>query len=395
LVRLSAALGWKAPAGPYGPASAGGAGNTNIIVVVSGHLRYGLIVDALHDSEEIVVKPLGKHLKDCRCFAGATILGDGQVALILDVAGLASQASLVTREHEERTERVEATAAAGSISRAMLLFTNAATEQFAVPMERISRLERVSSDQIDSVGGQEVLQFRGNSLTLLGLENHIKARPRPQQQRLYVIVFKAAQREIGLIAPCLTDIRGVPADVDTSTFREPGVVGSLVLDGKTTRLLDLLELTRAAHPEWFRDAPATETPKGRGPTVLLAEDSGFFRKQMVGLLQADGYNVLACENGQMAWEALCEPGESYDLIVTDLDMPRMNGFDLARKVKDDPRLRGLPIIAVTSLASDEDIERGREAGIDEYLIKLDRDRLMASVAERLRSTTGASAGRPR
>ncbi|MEN6452279.1 MAG: chemotaxis protein CheW [Thermoguttaceae bacterium] len=383
LVRPTDALDLSRHTGPeaHGETSAGR--NTNIIVVESGHLRYGLIVDALHDSEEIVVKPLGKNMKDCRCFAGATILGDGQVALILDVAGLASQAALTIREDKEHTDGVESIAGS-SDSQSMLLFANATNEQFAVPMGLISRLERIRSDQIDTVGGQEVLQYRGMSLTLLSLERYIQAQPRQQQQRLYVIVFRVGNREIGLIAPQLTDIRAVPTEIDATTFREPGVVGSLVLEGKTIRMLDLLELCRVAHPDWFENVSAEQTPIAQAPTILLAEDSGFFRKQMVNLLQADGYNVLACEDGQVAWDTLRQPGQPYDLIVTDLEMPHMNGFDLATKVKGDPNLRRLPIIAVTSLASEDDIERGRRAGIDEYLIKLDRDQLMATIAERLR-----------
>ena len=173
----------------------------NIIVVESSHLRYGLVVDTLHDSEEIVVKPLGRHIKNCRCFAGATILGDGQVTLILDVGGLAAQANLTVREEKDRMESSETSAETAENSQAMLLFTNDPSEQFAVPMGMISRLERIRSDQIDHVGGQEVLQYRGASLPLLSLEKHVKALPRPQQARLYVVVFRIGQREIGLVAP--------------------------------------------------------------------------------------------------------------------------------------------------------------------------------------------------
>ncbi len=191
----------------------------------------------------------------------------------------------------------------------------------------------------------------------------------------------------------MTDIRRISTDIDATTFREAGVIGSLLLDGRTTRLLDLLELTRAVHADWFHDAPAADSRQGDAPTILLAEDSSFFRKQLTGFLQADGYNVLACEDGQVAWDVLCHPGKPCDLIVTDLEMPNLNGFDLARKVRNTPALRHLPIIAVTSLASDENVERGTQAGIDDYHIKLDRDRLMATVTERFRTATPASAGR--
>ncbi|MBN1396156.1 MAG: chemotaxis protein CheW [Pirellulales bacterium] len=364
--------------------------NINIIVVEYGLLRYGVIVDALHDSEEIVVKPLGKHMKDCRCFAGATILGDGQVALIVDVAGLASQVSLHTRDAKELAGEVESTAAAAADNQTMLLFTNAETEQFAVPMGLISRLERIRSDQIDKVGGQEVLQYRGVSLPLLSLENHINALPRPEQERLYVIVYRIGQREIGLIAPQLTDIRQMSTDIDTTTFQEKGVIGSLVLDNKATRMLDLLELTRSAHAEWIQDIPAEGERVGDAPTILLAEDSSFFRKQLAGFLQAEGYNVLACEDGKVAWDVLCHPGKPCDLIVTDLEMPNLNGFDLAQRVRNTPSLTHIPIIAVTSLASDEDVERGKIVGIDDYHIKLDRERLVATVADYLHAAARTS-----
>jgi two-component system chemotaxis sensor kinase CheA len=367
----------------------------NIIVVESNHLRYGLVVDTLHDSEEIVVKPLGKHIKNCRCFAGATILGDGQVALILDVGGVAAQASLTVREQKELREGSEASAETAENSQAMLLFTNDPSEQFAVPMGIISRLERIRSDQIDHVGGQEVLQYRGASLPLLSLEKHVKALPRPQQSRLHVVVFRIGQREIGLVAPQLTDIRRVSTNIDASTFREAGIIGSLVLDGKATRLLDLIELTRAARPDWVGNAPAAESGPSGTATILLAEDSSFFRKQLTDFLQADGYNVLACEDGQVAWDVLCHSGRMCDLIVTDLEMPHLNGFELASKVRNTPAIRHLPIIAVTSLASDEDVDRGKQVGINDYHIKLDRERLMATVAERLRSAARTSSARDR
>ena len=353
-------------------------------------MRYGLVVDGLHDSEEIVVKPLGRHMKSCRCFAGATILGDGQVALILDVAGIAAQSHLMLRADKDRPEGGEMATEVGGDSQAVLLFANGAAEHFALPMELVSRLERIRSDQIDSVGGCDVLQYRGTCLPLLTLEKQIKAAPRPQNGILYVAVFKVARREVGLIVPQLTDIRTIPTDIDTETFREPGVIGSLVVNGKATRLLDLFELTRAARPDWFSDTPTAENREGRSTTIVLAEDSDFFRKQLAGFLESESYTVIACEDGQIAWDTLSQPGQPCDLIITDLEMPRLSGFELTRKIKADPALRHLPVIAVTSLASEEDMERGRQAGIDEYLVKLDRERLMSAVRERLRLAARAS-----
>ena len=128
---------------------------------------------------------------------------------------------------------------------------------------------------------------------------------------------------------------------------------------------------------------------------MLAKDSSFFRKQLTSFFQDDGYKVLACEDGQVAWDVLCHSGQMCDLIVTDLEMPHLDGFELASKVRNTPAIRHLPIIAVTSLASDEDVDRGKQVGINDYHIKLDRERLMATVAERLRSASRTANSRDR
>lgn len=357
----------------------------NIIVVETGRLRYGLIVDGLHDSQEIVVKPLGRHMKGCTSLAGATILGDGRVALILDVAGIAVHAKLAAPGSDVAQREENAARRLAVETQTVLLFTNDPAEQFAVPMGLISRIERIRLEQIDSVGGQEVLQYRGTSLPLLALERHIRAKPRPNRAKLYVVVFAIARREIGLIVPDLVDIRDVTMEVDDVTFREPGVMGSVVLENKTTRLVDLFELAQAAHPEWFAARPTSEAADATPSLILLAEDSGFFRKQIEELMRAEGYEVVACEDGVSAWNALQEPERRFDLVITDIEMPNMNGYELTTHIKRDPQFAHLPVIAVTSLAGEEDVQRGIESGVDEYHVKLDKEGLRTAVARQIRA----------
>lgn len=357
----------------------------HVVVVEAGQLRYGLVVDEMHDSEEIVVKPLGRHLKQCHYIAGATILGDGEVALILDVAGIASAANLRVDEGRDSNLETMLEADASDNLQTLLLFRNHSSEQFAIPMGLVSRIERVRADQIDSVGGQELLQFRGASLTLLRVEQVIRARAAELNDRLYVVVFDLRGREVGLIVPLLDDIRRIGGKIDVMTFHEKGVAGSMVIDGHATRILDLYELSRLAHPEWFVETENPKAPSRTKPTtpkLLLAEDSKFFQRQVVGFLENAGYDVTVAEDGQHALDLL-EDGLEVHLIITDIEMPRIDGLEFCRRVKADSRWSQLPVIALTSLAGTEDIRRGYEVGVTDYQVKMDRERLIASVSDLL------------
>ncbi len=353
----------------------------NIIVVETGQTRFGLIVDGLHDSEEIVVKPLGRHCKSSRCLSGATILGDGHVALILDVAGIAANTQLRSGG-ESLAEK-----AAGSLGsensedeQAVLLFRNHPKEHFAVSMDLIARIERIRTDQIDSVGGQELLQYRSTTLPLLRLENSISAEPAEIEEHVYVVVFNLGDREVGLVAPSLDDICSVPTDVDTMTFREKGVIGSVVIEEHATRLINLFELAELAHSEWFEDREVVVcNEEGRVPHILLAEDSAFFRRQVQGVFEEQGYRVEACEDGLIAWEKLASGAYDFDIVVTDIEMPNMNGFELCQRIKDAAEHKHLPVIALTSLAASADIQRGIDVGIDDYQIKMDREKLLTAL----------------
>ncbi len=359
----------------------------NIIVVETGEQRFGVVVDALHDSEEIVVKPLGRHLQNCPCLSGATILGDGHVALILDVAGIAAHENVCC---SEKLNKENNQAAQNGVERQqMLLFSNHEAEHFAVTMDVISRIDRIRADQIDSVGGQELLQYRNSTMSLLRLENCITAKTTEPTERLYVIVFEVSGNEVGLIAPRLEDIQNISMNIDTVTFVERGVMGSMVLEEKTTRFIDLFELAEIAHPEWFKQHEVVVVEEDDSPpTVLLAEDSGFFRKQVAAMISERGYTVIDCEDGLIAWETLQSNEYEFDVVVTDIEMPNMDGFELSGRVKQSEKWGHLPIIALTSLAGSADIQRGIEVGIDDYQIKMDRDKLLNSLSNFVGSKAG-------
>ncbi len=365
----------------------------NVVLVDTGAFEYGLVVDELHDTVEIVVKPLGRHLKGIPDYAGATILGDGRVAVILDVAGLAARVAL-TAGAAEALSRQEAADAASGERHSLLLFQNAPGEVCAVPIEQVSRIERVRTEQIEYLGGRRTMQHRGASLPVVTLHDAAAVGELTQEQRWVVIVFESMGQPLGLLAAEPLDMVEAALAIDTVTLRQPGVAGSAVLKNRTILILDIFDLAAAARPEWAQQlAPAA--PMGNAtsvaPTVLVADDSDFFRSQVQRLAEAVGCRVLAAEDGQAAWELLDQHAGDVCLVATDIEMPRLDGLALTRQIRADQRFAGLPIIALSSLAGEEEIARGMAAGVTEYQVKLNKDELTESIRKAVRETANGPA----
>ncbi|MBF0120862.1 MAG: chemotaxis protein CheW [Desulfobacterales bacterium] len=362
----------------------------NIAVVSAGAFKYGLVVDQLKDSEEIVVKPLGRHLKGCSGYAGATIMGDGRVVLILDVAGLAQMAGLSSMEGTDRVGEAAKLAREAEKDKkdraSLLVFRIAEDEQFSVPLSLVERIERINASDVEHVGGKRVIQYRGGSLPLIELKEVSNVKPLPQRKQHEVIVFRITGKEVGLLATPPVDAVDVSVSIDSATLRQPGIIGSAIINKHTTLMIDIFEVVKIMNPAWF-DEKTNEKIMSRKSqaTILFPEDSNFFRKQVKSFLEEDGYIVIEAIDGKSAWDILQERVEEIDIVVTDLEMPNMDGFELTSLIKNDERFSHLPVIALTSLASDEDQAKGKAVGIDSYMIKLEREKLLDCIKEYLSS----------
>ncbi|MGD9187788.1 MAG: chemotaxis protein CheW, partial [Desulfobacteraceae bacterium] len=361
----------------------------NIVVVSTGAMKYGLVVDELNDSEEIVVKPLGRDLKKCKGYAGATIMGDGRVALILDVSNLAQMAGLMSIEATSRAAEVaqaEMEANRASLDKqALLIFRNAEDEQFAAPLNLVERIEKIKQTDVENVGGKRVIKYRGGTLPLFSIDEVAAVKPLGDLDNMLVIVFVVADREVGLMAMGPVDAQEINLDIDGTTLRQEGIMGSAIINDQTTLLVDIFEIVKTLNPQWFETSEVPQNDKGEAPTILFAEDSSFFRTQVKGSIEKEGFNVIEAEDGVIAWDLLQENADSISLVVTDIEMPNMDGFSLTKQIKQSPAFSHLPVIALTTLAGEEDIARGAKVGIDDYQIKLDREKLMNSIHNFLRS----------
>jgi two-component system chemotaxis sensor kinase CheA len=350
-----------------------------IVVVNTGAMKYGLVVDYFLTGEEIVVKPLGRHLKGLPEYAGATIMGDGTVALIVDAAGLAAKAQLANVNAARKAEE-EAVNDKLVENRPFLLFHNGREELCATPLENVVRVEKVTRKQVESIGGKRTMQYRGIFLPLVTLSDVARVGSMDDDQELAVIVTMVGEREVGLLAAMPVDVIETKATIDTVTHRQTGIAGSTIMRDQTVLVADIFELAQTAFPEWNLQRSAETAQSSHSVCqLLLAEDSDFFRAQVKRYLESDGFAVIEAEDGEVAWKLLQEHGDTVHAVVTDVEMPNLTGLGLATRIRQDARLAHLPILALTSLASEEDIAKGKAAGVDDYQIKLDRDNLLVSL----------------
>ncbi len=353
----------------------------NLMVVSTGAMQYGLVVDELHDSEEIVIKPLGRHFSNCSGYAGATIMGDGSVALILDVSGLAHLADLVSVEGSERSLQLSAEQqAVNEDEQSLLLFRCGADQQFCVPQALVQRIEKIASSEIELHGDQRVVQYREATLPLFSIDQVANVQPLAESAGHLVVVFVLGGREIGLLATPPVDVITIDVEFDRGTLVQPGIMGSAIIRGVTTQMVDIFAIVEAVHPDWFEKR---KIDRGNAPTILYAEDSIFFRNQVKGFIEDAGYQVIEAEDGEVAWDLMQQHAADIAMVVTDIEMPKMNGFELTERIRADERFNALPVIAMTTLAGQDDVQRGKAVGIDDYQIKLDRERLMESIYQRL------------
>lgn len=240
LVRLDRTLGLE---------SGEESSSASVVVLRAGTKEYGLVVDQLHDNEEIVVKPLSNFLKSCKWFAGATILGDGSVAMILDAQGLLKKSGIHLEALEEELARQDAQRAEEDTleTRSLLIFGNGDEEQFALPLEEVKRLERIQATDIERVGHMEFTQHRGRSIPLVRLESLLPVAPPPGvEQDIFLLIPRTSTVEAGIVATRIIDTIQSNAVPDPGQVRQPGLLGSSILSGRMTLFLSTQELLTSA-----------------------------------------------------------------------------------------------------------------------------------------------------
>ncbi len=344
-----------------------------VVVIQVGAQLFGVLVESVFRTEEIVVKPMSSLLRDIALFSGNTILGDGSVIMIIDPNALGSKVGSV----EEDTERAgAATATAGQIEgdkTALLLFRAGSDTMKAVPLSLITRLEEIGRDAIEHCNGEDVVQYRGALMPLVYMQGERRPREDGAQP---VLVFTEDGTPVGLAIDEIVDIVEVELDIELKT-EDPGVIGAAIIRGKAAEIVDVSHYLGQA---LGRRLSGSRGRDSRTIELLLVDDSQFFRNMLAPLLKASGYDVTLAASAPEALGFL-EAGASFDLIVSDLDMPVMDGIQLAERLKSDPRWAGIPLVALSSHTNPLLIEQARAAGFASYVGKFDRQSLMSTLQD--------------
>jgi two-component system chemotaxis sensor kinase CheA len=375
--------------------------STQIVIVKSDGHDFALAVEDVSDSIDIVVKPFVGFLKSLRIFSGATVLGDGTLALILDIAGLrercvvdAPRSETATGANDGTGDPSHAQRVARGLAPEFLLCGIGEKEVVAIPLPQVFRLEEFHPGDVEIASNTPVARYRGGLLPLILLSTALGVSSEYQElesieallkaDRLDVVVIQRNGRHFGLVVSRIEDIIRASGQINDLIKPSAGALGT-ILEGED--VYTVVNVTGIVDV-WLRDVMG-ETPKDdpaertdAAARILFVEDSPFFRKYTASVLQSARYDVRAAAGGREALDALSAAARgAFDVVLTDIDMPGMTGLELAREIRSsDGWYKEIPIVALTSLITPRDQAAARAAGIDEHLEKVQLDQIPALLA---------------
>lgn len=196
-----------------------------------------------------------------------------------------------------------------------------------------------------------------------------------------VIVFSDGDRSMGLIVDEILDIVEDRLNVELVS-EYTGNLGSAKIAGQATEIIDTSHFLTQAFKDWFGAPNGVEARVSRKKRLLLVDDSPFFRNLLTPMLSVAGYDVTSVESARSAM-SFCEKGMEFDIIISDIEMPDMDGYEFAQSVRDSAEWSNIPMVALSSYATSSDVERSREVGFDDYVSKSDRDALIETLEQSL------------
>lgn len=366
VMRLSSILGIAAA-----PPDAGTDG-TYIVIVSAGSRRYGLVVDAIENTEEVVIKPLHGQLKDISAFSGAAVLGDGGVAFILDAVGIATKSGIALSVQKAASLSVQQTALRDNS--ALVVFRVGSDSQCAVPLAMVVRLEQVPAQDLEHVAGVEVMQYRSGTLPIVRAETLLPLGTRQQGlAEQHLIVFEFGDM-VAMAVDEIIDIVEVPHDAIHRDADIDYALGKTVILEKTTLLLDVYKIVRQIAPQFILERRQAE----RQLRVLVVDSSHAMRNALADYCRACGMDVVDVSTADAAMHTLAG-GSFFDALVIDMALTDSHGqlFITVAKAHS-------PSVPIIAWANDGDAlarQAALAAGAVGCVHKLEREQLMNAFSQ--------------
>lgn len=348
----------------------------SLVVLQAEDRQFGLVVDGINDTQEIVVKPLGKQLKGLTLYAGATIMGDGRVALILDVLGIGQCSGVFGGVREPARSADKHKVQPDIEQQRLLLFRAGSFDRLAVPLSMVARLEEFPQSAIEYAGGGQVVQYRDRILPLVSLRNVLEPGSPGNElsvDPVQVVVFNEGDVSVGMVVDQILDVAEEAVTVRQKSDRK-GLLGSAVVGKKVTDFLDLNEVIRAVEGNWSESVDEHTNCK----KILVLDASTFSRGMIRGNLDMAGYSVL--EAGDLAEAIRRLEQHPVDVIVAALDLQQDGSSALLTSMRGRPEWATIPVLALVDSAGLDRASSARSAGFRECHAKSDSALVLDAVA---------------
>jgi two-component system chemotaxis sensor kinase CheA len=349
-----------------------------LVIIQFRDQLFGTVVDEVVGMQEIIVRNNPALIQNCTVYSGHTVLGNGRIALILDVNGIVNKMRLNFTEQQAAGQSAQQKRESQVTTQKMLIFNNAKNEYFAIPIELVAFIERIHHRDLKTVGDREFCQQKSETLSVVRLEDFLPVSPLDaESQEMCLIRPAAVEHPIGVITGTDLSVIDVAETFETRLDDDSGIVGTFYLDQKLVMLLDLFCILENHAPEKLIHRDDTSRPAN----ILVAEDSLFFRKLIAQYISREEWQVEIVNDGVEAYERLVHEPHRFDLLISDINMPRMDGFQLVEKLRADKRFDRMPIVALTTMSDEHFREKGLRLGFDRYVIKIDKREVRSTVVE--------------
>jgi two-component system chemotaxis sensor kinase CheA len=353
------------------------------LVLNSGGHLFGLIIDKIDHTEEIVVKPMPKILKSLTYYSGSAILGDGDVAMVLSTNGICQKEGLQFQElnttsHGSGFDNADGQVADMQEKQSLLIFTHAHGEQFAIPLSLVFKVETVQASKVQTMSDKQFVNLEGRNFLLVHLDTYLDVLPGPKDiDTYYLIIPKVEDFNVAIVATSIVESTELRLVMDDPPIPQAGVLGITTIHDNLTYILDLFSLFEVISPERFK-----KQAKGideNNNQLLVVEDTPFFRNLQKAYFESVGYEVTLANNGKEALDLLQSQPDRFALIVSDIVMPVMDGYDLIKNIRGLDNLKHLPVVALTSFSEEQNKSKALDAGFDAYEVKTNKDSIINCV----------------